>query len=525
MTRFNYIQAQPVSRQVTGGAIRDCSGINTFAHETEIKDNQLTIGKNLDLSTIGKVKKRLGKNRVLNDPGGTAVVGLLYFKAPTVDERMIMVQGTSIYQSTLPLETSGNWTDLSLTITADQYSTSMVNADEKVFISNGTDTVKYHNGAGVLECGDENTDPPKGKVLVYHKNRLWVFNTATNPDWGWYSNALDPLVFNRSTNVFKVASGEAVEIMAAVATGDSIIIFKEDSIHELTIAGGTAAYWNLRPIENRYGCAAYYCAVSHGGIIYYLSYSGVRTLGGEYAEIPVTKLIKTTWDSVYWNYITRSRMMIWDNKLYVSVPTGTSTFPNTVLVWDFLTQSWSVIDGWSVGCWGIFVEKTPGSDNAFEETLMIGDGDDGWVNHCFKATQFNDDSTAIDMHIETKAYDFGAPSTYKEGGTFVLNYEQVPSDTEIGSSVVFMDDNNYVFMDDNNFVFMDNATSAGSITISASIDGADFVELSRHSGYEYPLDSLGRYKKIKFKIQHNSTCTERLILTGWEIETFPTRTR
>ena len=427
MTRFNILPGQPQPRQKIGGAVRDCGGVNTFAHETEINDNQLTVGKNIDLSVLGKIKKRLGINRVLNDPGGNAVVGLLYFKAPGVDERMIMVQGTSIYQSTSPLETSGSWSDLSVSVTSDIYSTAMINADNKVFISNGTDVVKYHNGAGVLECGDTNTDPPKGKVLAYHKNRLWVFNTSTNPDWGWYSDVLDPLAFNRSTNVFKVASGEAVEVMAAVPTGDSIIIFKEDSIHELTIAGATAAYWNLKPIETRYGCASYYCAVPHGGVIYYLSFSGIRTLGGEFAEIPMTKLIKETWDDINWDYITRARMIIWDNKIFLSIPTGTSTSPNTVLIWNLLTRGWSIISGWNVGAWGIFVEKSVGSTGAFQESLIFGEGNDGWVNHCFKDTQFNDKSDAIDMDIQTKAYDFNMPSMLKEGGTFVLHLEQASS--------------------------------------------------------------------------------------------------
>ena len=173
MTRFNFNAQPPSPRQKVGATIRDCGGINTFAHETEIGDNQLTVGKNVDLSTIGKIKKRLGKHRVLSDPGGTAVVGMMYFKAPSVDERMIMVQGTDIYQSTVPLDTTGNWNALSVpNVTANVYSTAMCNAETKIFISNGTDSVKYHNGAGVLECGTANTDPPKGKVLVYHNNRM-----------------------------------------------------------------------------------------------------------------------------------------------------------------------------------------------------------------------------------------------------------------------------------------------------------------------------------------------------------------
>ena len=496
MTRFNPLPVQFNQRQRIGGVVHDCGGINTFAHETEIKDNQLTVGKNLDLSTVGKIKKRLGRNRVLNDPGGNAVVGLIYFKAAAVDERMIMVQGTTIYQSTLPLATSGSWSDLTVSnVTADKYSTTMCNAEEKIFISNGTDTVKYHNGAGVLACTDTNTDPPKAKVMVYHKNRLWAFNTSSYPDWGWYSDALDTLTFNRTTNVFKVASGEAVEITAALSSGDSILIFKETSIHELVIAGATATYWTLRPIETRHGCCSYYCAVKHGGTIYYFSFSGIRTLGGQFDEIPMSKLVKETWDTINWDYVNRSRMVVWDNKLYLSVPTSTSTSPNTVLVWDILTQTWSVITGWNVGAWGIFLEKTAGSTNAFEETLMYGEGNDGWVNHCFKSTQFNDQSTAIDFHIETKAFDFGMPSIYKEGGIFVLNVEQGPH------------------ADDS------------ALTIQASIDGGAFSTLTAHSGYEYPLDSLGVFKKIMFKVTHNATSKQQVIITGYEVETYPTRIR
>lgn len=209
----------------------------------------------------------------------------------------------------------------------------------------------------------------------------------------------------------------------------------------------------------------------------------------------MSTLVMETWKTINWDYITRARMIIWENKLFVSIPTGTSTSCDTVMVWDFLTKTWSVWTGWNVGCWGIFVEKTPGSDNAFEETLMFGEGNDGWVNQCFKSTQFNDVALAIDMDIETKAFDFGVPGLYKEGGIFVLHMEQGPH------------------ADDS------------AITVSASTDGGSFTTLTAHTGYEYPLDSLGRFKKIMFKIRHNATSKQQIIITGYEVETFPTRIR
>jgi hypothetical protein len=416
-----------------------------------------------------------------------------YLKAPSVDERMIHICNRRAYQSTVPLSTTGSWSDIegANRWTLNTYSTAMILGDNKVFITNGTEVVAYHNGAGILECGDTNTDPPKAKVGVYFKNRLWLFNTTSMPDGGWYSNALDTLTFDRAVNLFRVESGDATEVKAVIARGDSIFIFKETSIHELVVAGGTAAYWNLRPIETRYGCAAMYCAIENAGVMYYLSFSGIRTLGGQFGEVPMSKLVKTTWDTINWDYIDRSRMIICDNKMYVSVPTGTSTYANTVLVWNLLTEAWTIITGWNVGCWGIFKEYTPTSTKAFEETLMYGDAVNGRVYHVYPASQWNAESAAIDFHIETKGYTFGQSNLYKAGGEFILDVIQGP------------------------------ATADTAMTVSASIDGGSFTDLGTTKATTiYSLDSLGQFKKIKFRIRHNATSTQQVILNGWEVSTY-----
>ena len=322
---------------------------------------------------------------------------------------------------------------------------------------------------------------------------------SSNPEWAWFSNSLATETFDRTTNVFKVQSGDATEIMSIIPAGaiapNSILIFKETSIHELSVAGATSTYWNLTPIETRYGCVSYNCALENAGVIYYMSYSGIRTLRGEFAEIPMTKLIDTTWKTINWDYITRSRMIIWDNKLLVSVPTGAATSPNKVLCYDLLTKGWNIWD-MNVGCWGIYLEHTPASTSAFEEVLMFGNAADGLVYHLFKSTQFNDIAAAINWDIQTKAYDFGYPDFYKAGGNFAVRFV-----TDIHASDTAM-------------------------TVSYNKDGGGWVALgTTKTSIKYPIDSLGQFKKIKFRMQQNATNTSQPVINGWTVDSFVTPAR
>jgi hypothetical protein len=463
--------------------IADSSGgINTRFHETEIQDNQVTVGYNMDISTPGKKKKRLGANTVLNDLGSTPILGLTYLKAPSVDPRMCFIHGKRMYKSTLPLETAGSWVDIDSTdhFTNNTLTTVSILAGDELFFSNGTDNVFSYDGTSITDEGATTSDPPKGKCMAYFKNRLWVANTTSNPDWIYYSDSLDPHAFNHSTQVFKVSTGDSTEVTNMISYAESaLVIFKERSIHELLVSGGNASYWNLRPIDSRYGCIAPECAKFHNGKIYFLSHDGIRVLPLQ--QNAISYLIKDEIDDINWEYINRARAIIFDDKYFIAVPTGSSTYPDKVYVIDTNTNGWVVYTGWNVGCWGIWIE-----DNA--EVLMYGDSNDGYVWHCFKSTQFNDGATAINYQEETKAFDMGKPFRYKCGGEI---------EVEIASS------------------------TGNTVTVSAAIDGGSYTQLGTCTATTvFGLDSLGPWKNIKFKFQNNATSTEQLIFNGFRGVTF-----
>lgn len=488
MTPFNVPKLQTPSDPELLLNVPDSSGgLNTTAHETEIADNQLTIAYNIDLSSIGKKKKRLGANKVLDDLGALPIDVLIYLKAPSVAERMVHIYGQRMYKHTTPLETSGSWTDIDSTnhFSENQTATMAIEAGSNLIFTNGADVVHYYNGTSITDCGDTNTDPPLAKCLAYFKNILWMANTTTSPDWVWYSGTyvgtFSALVtFDRASNLFRVDSGTSTQITNMVPYMDSsLVIFKEDSVYELLVSGGTAAYWNLRPIDTRHGCPGFDCAKYFQGKIYFPTRDGVRVIPVQ--EASLSDKISGEIKGVNWQYMNRARAVVFDGCYYLALPTGSSTYPDKVYRMNLTTGAWDIITGWNVGCWGIWI-------NNGQETLMYGDANDGVVWHCFKSTQFNDQSTAINYQEETKAYDFGQPFGYKSGGSV---------EVEISSS------------------------TGNTVTVSAAIDGGSYTTLGTCTATKrFRLDALGPFKNIKFKIQNNASSTEQLIFNGLRIVTY-----
>ena len=209
LTRDQYNTPVSDDKPISVNIPDSSGGVNTRQHETEIKDTEMTVGYNIDISTIGKKKKRLGINTVLNDLGSTPILDLAYMKAPNVDERMVHVWDKRVYKETDPIATSGNWTDIhgGDLLTTNLTTTRMCVTGDLCFITNGTDNVFSYNGTSMTDEGDNtaNANPPAGKVITYFLNRLWIANTSAEPDHVFYSNSLAPQTFAQSTQVFKVA--------------------------------------------------------------------------------------------------------------------------------------------------------------------------------------------------------------------------------------------------------------------------------------------------------------------------------
>lgn len=307
------------------------------------------------------------------------------------------------------------------------------------------------------------------------------------PDFVYYSDVIDPTTFDMTNNVIKVYSGDGTEVMAMRPfLESSLLIFKEDSIHELLVQGDTASYWNLRPVDLEHGCIAYNCTASWGSSIFYLSRDGVRVIQANAAapELPLSWDIKGTWDTINFDYISRAKMVVHNNKLYVAVPTGSTAYNDKVLVYDLTVKGWSVYTGWNVGCFGIHVEKVLAATADEEEILMYGDVVNGKVYKCYKSTAFNDLTTAIAYQEDTKRFDFDYP--YKKIGDYV--------DFKILSG------------------------TATNVVVSGITDGTTTTVLATSTTSEkLNLKGLGRFTDLQLRFATTGTSTEQLIMGEYTI--------
>jgi len=576
-------------------------GMDDRADARQIDANKGKLLYNMDISSPGKKYKRLGSTAVLSAIGTVPIMGLCYLKGGGIASRMTLVANKRFYKSTLPLEETGSWTDVPEAdiFTAATYPQAMQEAQGSVYMSNGVNSFYGYNGTAMTEY----VTAPKGKVMAYFKNRLWVANvnttpivtgdvtvftgaagsylkiivggstfddinlatatsidevvtlinavvgfaakgiayktsagklsiysltsgsgtitvsdgtsdtqeacealfsgtTATStgysyPDFVYYSDVIDPTTYNMTSNVIKVYSGDGTDVMAMRAFKESVLlIFKEDSIHELLVQGDTATYWNLRPIDTEHGCVAYNCTAAWGNTVFYLSRDGVRIVQANAVapDLPLSWEIQATWNTINFDYISRSCMIVHNNKLYVAVPTGSSTYPNTVLVYDMTAKGWVVYTGWNVNCWAIHVEKVVAATADEEEILMYGDAANGKVYKLFKSTAYDDTgNTAITYQEDSKRFDFDYP--FKKIGDFV--------DFQILSGTA------------NNVVI-------SGITVNDRVTTTSVLTTASTSG-KTGLKGLGRFDDLQLRFSHvgSGTSTEQLIMGEYTIYAKP----
>ena len=116
---------------------------------------------------------------------------------------------------------------------------------------------------------------PNGEIVVIQSNCVLIFNTSANVD-GWAASDVGDYT-NWTTG--EAASGRLIAtpgpITAAVAFGDSVIVFKSGSTYRMRYVGG-AVKWVIELIHSTLGCGTntnayqdkYSAAASHGGVLF-----------------------------------------------------------------------------------------------------------------------------------------------------------------------------------------------------------------------------------------------------------------
>lgn len=513
-------RASIVRRDMTGG-------MNTRQSANVIAETELKNARNLDLTIPGERKRRPGKT-VIDEFSTDPITGALGFDPQGYTANLLITEGTNLWRwagsSTFDIVKNDFTTSLPTKVIK-AYKTGV---GDVALVSNGTDNVyeMHPNTYAMTSLGDTNTSPPKTIVMETYRNRVWAlkgdllyFSDASPSD---YSTA-----FDRTTNNFRVPVGSE---RALVGTRDSGLII-----------AGKEQVWALNPSDvpvatdkpekiSEYGCAAGETFKQVGDDYMYLSFDGVRSLYRtnldklQYgSSLPTSYKLKTEFESINWNYITKACAVYWDNKYFIALPTSGATYNNQVWVYYPATKGWMVIDGWNVGAWAKF--KVDGEERLYfgsssSESIVLYDDDDnpvydeagnltyvedtickvyrGWYGA-------SDNGNPIHFIEESRNEDLGYPMIKKYAGELKVSAKPVgDEDIEVYGS---FDGGAYTLIGTLN-------VSTNLITFPTSFP----VTFSPNAiSYEkFPLDSYGEWYAFRHKLEHNDVTNNAEDITIYE---------
>ena len=297
--------------------------------------------------------------------------------------------------------------------------------------SSPTDFVVKANGspgAGRIQC--PNTD-----FGVFFRNRL-IIPQPTDSNYSIImSDLLDTDNYYAAESQFRISKGSADFLVGFYPyQEDQLIVFMRNSIHMINNIATTSAA-NTYEITRQHGCVARKSIAQSGPQTFFLSDNGVIVLtpGTDPAKglgvaiskvtgetIPMTRPIQDQFDEVNFAAADTACGIVYDNKYYLAVPTGSSTVPNKIFVFNLLTSTWTSVDSYPAMAGSLafhvddFVICSHGSNPT--RRRLFACNDTGW--YLMEENQTDDNgrkigstsesgTTAIPGKLKSRSFTFG----------------------------------------------------------------------------------------------------------------------
>jgi hypothetical protein len=286
---------------------------------------------------------------------------------------------------------------------------------EAIYFANGTDQIrKFSTSVGFSEPGGLSGQTGKFLAVTPTSNRLVVARETgttggSNPSSVSFSNAGLPETFT-ATDFVDLDPGDGEAIMGMVAWRDFVFVFKESKfwVHygESTDATGGAVF-NFRKVPGQ-GLAASRAVVAGRDGVYFLSRSGVYRTTGGHPELVSARLDPLFYgavpdayqgDEINQGSISTAAMTWLNERLYLSVPTGSATTNDRMLVYDPRYDYWLP---WNVAAAALCPFRI---GNGEELVFAYPTGANHLGRHSPSFT--TDDGTAIASRYRTGFYDHG----------------------------------------------------------------------------------------------------------------------
>lgn len=492
-------------------------GVNTRILASKIGDNQATMLQDVDLNIAGQRSKRGGSTAIANDVSNLPVKDLANFIRQGYADYLIMNEGTNLLSWKVG---DATWTNIKNNLTNTTYGATILakesglSPDDVIIYQNGTDNpfrIHIDTGGTVAiqdlgnTAGTGTDSPPKSLVMCWYGNRIWVLSN----DQLFFSDAYDTdysTSFDTTTNWYRIPVGEARALVPTRDTG--IIVLGKEAVWGIAPSATPAATDQPQPLTTSYGCVAGKTACVVGDDVYWLAQDGVRALKRTVqdklqtgASYPLSYAMKDEIDSINWAYVEKACAVYFDNRYLLSLPTGSSTYNNTALVYFPAINAWVT---WTLraGSWALHTVSG-------EQKLYYGDSNNGLVSEMFSGTTDNGDT--ITMVEEHRDEDFQQKLTKKVGGWIEIEALSAGSGNTL-SVEAKIDGGNY------SVIGTVQLTSSTSPTLPVALPftlSDQYVVREKIS-----LDTLGAFRTLQIKITNSDANTDPITIYNVNIVTF-----
>jgi len=184
--------------------------------------------------------------------------------------------------------------------------------------------------------------PPKGKLILLHKNRLWIFNNPDNPSRAYYSDDSSHDYFP-AINYLNIRENDGDEITFAKNLLGKLTIGKNNTIQKIYTDGTPTDDWSISDPFSFIGCHSPYSAVNTPVGIIYLSNNGIYNFNGQYSSLmseqvtpEIRDITPSNFSNVWGEYYKNAYYIA-----YTSSRTGASS-NDKVLILDLVNKAYSI---------------------------------------------------------------------------------------------------------------------------------------------------------------------------------------
>lgn len=472
-------------------------GQNSGDDAAIIGSTQAQLLQNCIITRKGRCTQRNGIT-VLGTANSTSnkILGLFHYNDDGVLDTLLRARATKIQKLASDFS---DWEDITgLTTLTTGLTTNFVQATDLCFILNGTDHVfSIDSSFTVTDEGDLNTSFPICQIAEWASNNRMF---AAVGDIVYFSNAIAPRTWARSTNQFVVRSGNGGQVTWLKMFKEfELIIYKNDSIYVLDMNGTTPLTdWTVKPLSTVIGCPAGRTVCDIGNDHIFLANDGVRLLSRtSFDKLRVGVIsdpVRDIIESINQDAIETSCAWF-ENGLYIlNVPIGTSTVPNKTLIWDSIAANrngdpntgWTTVptDTWNFSCMSSFGF----GDN--KRTFVAGSS--LATSLCYKVLSGTTDAgTAITQQIITKEQDFD--ETFLEK---IFDPSQFVAET--GSDGIYLVE---MKIDDGAWVTVGQMSLAGGLVTPFTTPAVTVLDVNSTANFRTKFSGRGHF--VTFRITNS----------------------